>query len=463
MRRIAWRDQITWLLLAITAAICFMAVVSTAYGGASSRVFNLAGTGSSGFSGDGGPAISARLTRPTSVAIRPDGSIVIADQGNYRVRQVDPQGRVSTIAGNGAIGVPADGSSIGNPIGTPLSVAVGPDGADLVGLLGAIVAIRDGQVRRVVGSGLPGEGNDGPALATTVNNVAGLAVGPSGDVVFSESGNSRVRRLSPDGAVSTIAGSGTWGYGGDGGSARSARLASPNGIAVAQDGAILVADTDNGRVRSISTGGTIETVAGGGTKDPSEGVRALGIDLGSPAGIASTRTGELIISDRDSNRLIAVRAGVVAWTTETNPRCEIDLSGESIAAARFCQPEGVAVTPAGGVVVADASNDAVRYLNRTCAEFPFRPTLVGSILKPRKQGRRLRFTVRASARSVGHVSVRTGRSGRWMNLGRVKAGPKSREYSMRPSGSGRRSKRMTLRVVFTTRSETSTATKAVKQ
>ena len=164
----------------------------------------IAGNGTQGFAGDGGPAISAELNSPMSVAVTADGMLYIADTGNQRIRVVQG-GIITTFGGSGARGFSGDG---------------------------------------------------GLAIAAALNRPVALAIDLTGALLVCDQGNERVRRISA-GQIVTIAGNGVQGFAGDGGAAVAAELNEPSGIAAAADGRIFIADTDNQRIRVVSSGGTI--------------------------------------------------------------------------------------------------------------------------------------------------------------------------------------------------------------
>jgi sugar lactone lactonase YvrE len=199
-------------LLIAAVAVAGVTVVPAAYADTVLEV--VAGTGTAGSPGDGGPSSAAHLDHPTGVAVAPDRTVYISDAGNRTVRAVSPAGTITTVAGTGRAGAGA---------GTV------PEGA---------IATR-------VDLGLP----------------ASLAVGPDRTVYIADAGLFLVLALSPDGRLSVLAGNGRRGDTGDGGPATKAALGSPRGLAAAPDGTVYIADPDNQRVRAVSRGGTIAMVA----------------------------------------------------------------------------------------------------------------------------------------------------------------------------------------------------------
>ncbi|MFB3786194.1 MAG: RHS repeat-associated core domain-containing protein [bacterium] len=224
-------------------------------------VETVAGNGTFGFSGDGGPATAAQLQYPHSIALAPDGGFYFSDEENKRIRYVSPDGVITTVAGGGSIGWPTYGN--GGPateaqLVHPTGIALGPDGslyiADTfngsirrVGLDGIITTVAGG------GSGGPADlGDGGPATAATLYYPKRVVVGPDNSLYISDQYNERVRYVSPGGIISTLAGTGERGFRGDHGHARQAELYSPEGIKLAPDGRLFIADSNNARVRVIA-------------------------------------------------------------------------------------------------------------------------------------------------------------------------------------------------------------------
>ena len=205
------------------------------------------------FSGDGGPATEARLNSPNDVAVGPDGSLYISDYYNNRIRRVDPNGIITTVAGNGGTGDSGDGGLATNAeVGGPRGIAVGPDGSLYISHSNRIRRVNPaGIITTVAGNGTIGIGGDGgPAVDAQLNYPCGVDIAPDGVIYIADTDNHRIRRVGLDGIITTIAGS-YEGYGGDGGPATSARLKNPGDVAVGPDGSIYVADRENQRIRQI--------------------------------------------------------------------------------------------------------------------------------------------------------------------------------------------------------------------
>ncbi|WP_322779998.1 caspase, EACC1-associated type [Frankia sp. Cas4] len=237
------------------------------------RISTFAGTGTGGFSGDGGPATQAQLYGPSGVAAAGDGTVYIADSVNGRIRKIDTAGRISTFAGTASgrgsfsgDGGPATQAQLNEPLG----VAVARDGTVYVNDIitndfrnRKIYKIdMAGRISTFAGTGISGfSGDGGPATQAQLNDPFGMAVGGDGTVYIADTDNNRIRKIDTAGRISTFAGTGSYGFSGDGGPATRAKLASPWGVAVGGDGTVYIADTDNNRIRKIDTKGRISTLA----------------------------------------------------------------------------------------------------------------------------------------------------------------------------------------------------------
>ncbi|MDN3297266.1 SMP-30/gluconolactonase/LRE family protein, partial [Streptomyces ficellus] len=233
-------------------------------------ISTVAGTGIGGFEGDDGPAVSAQLNYPYGIALDSTGTLYFSDHGNHRVRKVTADGTISTIAGTGTAGYRGDdGPATSAQLNWPRDVAV--DGAGTVYIVDSsnnrvrrIAA--DGTISTVAGTGKAGFGGDGGLATSAQLNVPfGLAVDSTGALYIAEYNSHRVRRITADGKITTVAGTGTAGSKGDGGPAVSAQLNRPQALAVDDTGNLYIADSNNHRVRKVAADGTISTVAGTGT------------------------------------------------------------------------------------------------------------------------------------------------------------------------------------------------------
>jgi sugar lactone lactonase YvrE len=222
----------------------------------------VAGNGTPGFSGDNGPATSAQLYGPDGIAVDSAGNLYIADSVNNRIRKVS-NGIITTVAGNGTAGFSGDnGPATSAQLYSPSGLAVDSAG-NLYFADGANYRIREvsnGVITTVTGNGTPGHsGDNGPAANATINGFF-VTVDSAGNLYIGDNNNHRVRKVS-GGTITTVAGTGTPGFGGDNGPATSANLAFPAGVAVDPAGNLYIADVGNYRIRMVSNG-VITTVAG---------------------------------------------------------------------------------------------------------------------------------------------------------------------------------------------------------
>lgn len=252
--------------------------------------------------GDGGQAREARLYNPSDMVVLKNGNLIIADQQNNRIRQVTPSGVITTVAGNGthnlyAPGVPATSS----PLDWPGALAVDDSGtlyfAELHGNRVAKVG-ADGRLATVAGNGFPGyTGDNIPATSAPLRKPAGIAVDAGGNVYIADTGNHRVRKVSTDGIIRTIAGTGQAGFSGDGVADR-VMLNTPMDVKVNSAGNVYIADTGNHRVRMITPDGMLRTLAG--TGEAGRGVDLVGAAssaLNYPSALALGPNGDLYIAD----------------------------------------------------------------------------------------------------------------------------------------------------------------------
>ncbi|MGP3691553.1 NHL domain-containing protein [Streptomyces sp. IBSNAI002] len=335
----------------------------------SSPINRFAGCGASGFSGDRGPAALARLSSPHGIAAAPDGSVVFADLLNNRVRKVDAEGTVTTVVGDGRWGDTGDGGPATEArLKYPYGVALAPDGALLVADTNNHRVRRvgpDGTITTIAGDGLAGYGGDGgPATGARLNHVTHIAAAPDGSVFLADTFNHRIRRIDPAGTITTVAGTGSRGSTGDYGPAAWAALNCPYGLAPAPDGTLLFADTNNHRIRRIGRDGTVTTVAGNGLPgDTGDGGPAVRARLNSPRDVAVAPDGSLVIADSFNDRLRKVDPAGVITTVAGAGRFGTGGDGESALRAELGEPRAVALRPDGSVVVADYFHDRLRLVH----------------------------------------------------------------------------------------------------
>ena len=275
----------------------------------------VAGTGTQGFSGDGGPAALAQLNSPAGLAFGSDGTLYIADTGNARIRAVSG-GTISTFAGTGTHAYSGDGGPAGSAaFRSPTALAMDASGGLLVcdAADHRIRRIAGGSIATFAGNGVQGFLGDGAqAVAAELDTPAALAIGADGRVFIADSHNQRIRVIDPGGTIRTFAGTGQRGFGGDGDAAQAAQLASPRGLALLPDGTLLIADMDNGRVRAVTPAGVISTLIGSASEgEGADDSPALSAALHSPRALAISGFGMPVVADTLSH---AVRVLTTAGT-----------------------------------------------------------------------------------------------------------------------------------------------------
>jgi hypothetical protein len=316
-------------------------------------VYTVAGNGTRGFAGDGGPAAQAELSYPDAVAVDRAGNLVIADASNFRVRVV--------------------AARAGTFYGQPMTA---------------------GDIYTVAGDGVPGyTGNGGPATAAEMEGPAGVAVDGTGNLLIADEQNQRVRvvpvrtgtyygqAMTAD-HIYTVAGNGKSNFFGDGGPATRAHLRYPQSVSVDAAGNLLIADSEHQRIRVVAakagtfygqamTAGYIYTVAGKGLGFSGDGGPATSAKLNDPVGVAVDGAGNLVIADLVNQRIrvVAVGSGTFygramtagdIYTVAGNGKAGYAGDGRRGTSAQLCGPSGVAVTGAGALLIADECNYRVR-------------------------------------------------------------------------------------------------------
>jgi sugar lactone lactonase YvrE len=336
----------------------------------------VAGTGVAGFSGDGGSVFAAQLDHPVGLALYNTGFLsndvlFIADIGNDRVRAitgplVSGPPTISTVVGNGTPSLSGDGGpAIQAQLGNPFAVAVDALGNQYVAdNQNSVVRKIDaaGVITTVAGNGVFGfSGDGGPATAAELKDPQGVALDAAGNIYISDAAGQRVRRVDfASGNITTIAGNGTAGFSGDSGTATSAQLNFPVGVAVDSAGNVYIADRDNNRIRKVTPGGTITTFAGTGVAGYSgDGLAASAAMINSPRSLALDGTGNLFIADRSNNRIRKVSAGIITTVAGNG---QFGLAGDNGPAigAQLASPFGLALDGAGDLYIADTGNQRIR-------------------------------------------------------------------------------------------------------
>jgi sugar lactone lactonase YvrE len=340
--------------------------------GLTGTITTVAGTGVPGFSGDG-VASAAELDFPSAVAVDGLGNVYISDTVNERIREVDTQGTITTIAGNGSIGFSGDGAAaIAAQLDAPTGIAVDAAGnvyfADTSNYRIRRVDVITEQISTVAGTctGMcsPAFGGDGgPATSAQLAQPYGVAVDGAGNIFIADTFNQRIRKVDASGTITTLAGNGSAGSSGDGGPAISAELYEPGGVAVAAAGSVYIADSHGDRIRAVdATTSAIATIAGNGTNLVGGGA-ATSLPLNSPEAVRADALGDLYIADQtrvwivDTSGVIAAFAG--------NGTLGYDGDGGPATNAELGDPSDVAIDSQDNIYIADTANNRIRRVDQT--------------------------------------------------------------------------------------------------
>ena len=324
----------------------------------------LAGTGQTGEAGDGGPALQAALNGPSGLTVDASGTVYVVDQDGGRVRRI-ANGIITAVAGLGKFGFSGDGGApLGAQFAAPYGVALDPAGRLLV------ADVQNQRIRRIdipnsiittISGGSNSVGDGGPALNALLFSPAAVAFDSAGNLFVADDENHRVRKISPAGVITTVAGNGTGGFSGDGGDARSAQLRNPQGVAVDAAGNLLISDTGNRRIRRVNGSGTIQTVAGNGSRGFSgDGNAATLATLNEPLSLAFDALGNFYFADFGNNRIRKVTVvGQITTVAGSNTPKVLGDDGPAFAAGLLA-PSGIVLDAAGNLYIADTFHNRVR-------------------------------------------------------------------------------------------------------
>jgi sugar lactone lactonase YvrE len=305
----------------------YVAAPSVAPSFAPYSVTTIAGTGDGGYNGDNGNALSAHLNHPEGIAVdASSGNIFIADTDNNRVRMI-ANGIITTIAGTGFAGFSGDnGPATSAQLNSPEGIAIDAVGniliVDTTNQRLRMISKTTGVITTIAGTGVSdyigNSGDNGPATSAQLSYPTGISIDTTGNILIADRFNNRVRMIA-NGIITTIAGTGDYGFSGDNGPATSAQLKLPNGVAVDLSGNILIADTYNQRLRMVvKATGYIITVAGTGTAGYNgDNMNALSARLYYPHGIAIDASGNILFSDSYNSRIRMVSKSGIITTIAT--------------------------------------------------------------------------------------------------------------------------------------------------
>ena len=344
-------------------------------------VQTVAGTGSSGFSGDGGSATSAQIGMEFRVNVDASGNIYIADTDNRRIRMVTKStGKITTVAGDGSYGYSGDdGPATSAAMISPNVVAVDSSGNIFISDTGnyviRMVTKSTGVITTVAGTGESGySGDGGLATSAKLSTVEGIAVDASGNIYISDTDNDRVRMVTMStGIITTVAGGGYYGFDVNGQLATSATVGNPRGLAIDASGNLYIATRYQEAIRMVTKStGTISTVAGSGTSGFSgDGGLATSAKLKYVDGVAVDASGNIYIADGGNSRIRKVTKSTGIVTTLAGDGASgYKGDGGPGSLARLNSPDGVAVDVLGNVYIADTRNYRVRSVSMSDGASP---------------------------------------------------------------------------------------------
>ena len=339
-------------------------------------ITTVAGTGTSGYAGDAGQATSAQLNIPWGIAVDTSGNLYIADEINNRIRMVATDGTITTIAGSGTNGYAGDGSAATSAnLNYPAAIAVDGSGNVYISDTGNHVIRKraaGGTITTFAGTNVAGYyGDGGAATSAQLNLPLGVALDSAGNLYIADTLISMIRKVASNGTITMVAGSTLSGYGGDGGAATSAQLHEPFGVTVDAAGNMYISDTFNHEVRKVTTDGTITRIAGTGTRGYSgDGGPATEAKLNYPEGLAVDSAGNLFIADSLNCRIrVVTPSGIITTVAGTGKFGSLGDGGPATS-AQLNTPSGVALDAAGNLYIADSQNSLVRRLTPDTSATP---------------------------------------------------------------------------------------------
>ncbi len=321
-----------------------------------------------GFVGDYGPALSAELYSPSSVWVDSNHNIYIVDKDNDRIRLIAPNGTITTVAGVSTAEVYAgDGGKASQAsLNLPNGIAFDSAGNWYIADTGNHVIRKvntSGIISTFAGNNYSAfSGDGGAAVDASLSDPSGVAFDSAGNLYIADTNNDCVRIVTPDQNIHTFAGQCSYPlFQGDGGPATQAKLNKPYSVAVDGYGNVYIADTENERVRVVTPDGIINTIAGNGTESFADGP-ALQAEFSSPSGIAVDAAGSIYVADKGNSRIRKILPGGTVITIAGNGLPTYSGNGVAATSASLYFPLGLGLDSSGNVYVADSQNDVVREL-----------------------------------------------------------------------------------------------------
>jgi sugar lactone lactonase YvrE len=354
----------------ISANLLLLLLAGSTFTTYSQTISTIAGVvGSAGYAGDAGQATAAKFNNPRAVATDNSGNLYIADMRNYVIRKVSTTGTVSTVAGNGTAGTSGNGGpAVSGQLAQPTGMTIDQEGNIYIADFNASVVKKvnsQGIMTIFAGTGADGFGGDGgPASAAKLYKPVAVCLDQQGNLYISDASNKCIRKVNKKGIITTFAGTpGHPGYSGDGGPATAAKLTQPAGIAADNAGNIYIADPSNSVIRKVSPNGIISTFAGNGTSGYSgDGGPATKAEfqIGSPQGVAVDKAGNVYASDYQNHVIRKISTSGIITTIAGTGNPDYTGDGGPAISANIWYPIGIATDNAGNVYITDSYNNTIR-------------------------------------------------------------------------------------------------------
>jgi len=339
------------------------------------NVSTIGGTGNQDYTGDGGQAIDADISLPTGIAIDNAGNIYFSEVGNSVVRKIAADGIITTVAGQvGQFGFSGDGGiATSAKLNFPTGIAVDTDGnlyiCDKENHRIRKVDVASGNITTVAGNGTDGsDGDGGQAISAQLNTPQGVVIDANGNLYICDDLNNKIRKVTTNGIITTIAGTGEYDFSGDGGLATAAKLKGPIDIDIDNAGNIFFADDD--RIRKIDSNGIITTVAGKQSFDEFNGDGGLAIDakFNDPRGVIVDALGNIFITDSSNHRIRKVTTdGIINTIVGTGSigffGGGFNGDGQPGTETQLKSPSDIVIDGTGSIIIADYKNHRIRKLS----------------------------------------------------------------------------------------------------
>lgn len=329
-------------------------------------ITTIAGNGTAGYIGDGGLAVNAEFNQPRIIVFGQSGDMYVVDANNNVIRKIDTSGVISTIIGNGTAGYSGDnGPAIAAQLNSPSDIAFDKRGNIYIadGMNFVIRKVNtSGIISTIAGNGGSGySGDGGAAILAGLGVPYGIAVDQIGNIYVSISNHYQVRKIDTFGIITTIAGNGINGFSGDGGNATLAEFGPPGFITVGNNGNIYIPDWQNHRIRMVNSSGIITTIAGNGTAGSGgDGGLAIDAELRTPNCVRQDDTGNVYISDGYVEVVRKINSTGIISTIAGNGVAGFDGDGGPAINAKFNNPNSAMIGPDNNLYIADINNNRIR-------------------------------------------------------------------------------------------------------